>query len=98
MIGGFTIRSLGSTLTFRAFALVAASAAVAYEIIHHINRCCQSENVSELEDKEIKQPINQLQEFEMADMTNKEITLPLAAFDSELEPLTTPIPPEVNSV
>ena len=93
MIGGFTIRSLGSTLTFRAFALVAASSAVAYEIIHHINRCCQSENVSELEDKEIKQPINQLQELEMAD-----ITLPLDVFDSELEPLTNPIPPEENSV
>ena len=93
MIGGFTIRSLGSTLTFRAFALVAASSAVAYEIIHHINRCCQSENVSELEDKGIKQPINQLQELEMAD-----ITLPLDVFDSELEPLTNPIPPEENSV
>ena len=98
MLGGFTIRSLGSTLTFRAFALVAASAAVAYEIIHHLNRCCKSENVSEVEDKEITQPINQLQELEMAYMTSNEITLPLDAFDSELEPLTNPIPPEDNSV
>ena len=98
MLGGFTIRSLGSTLTFRAFALVAAVSALAYEIIHQLNRCCKSEDVSELEDKEITQPINLLQEFEMAEMTRKDFILPLAALDSELEPLANPIPPEDNSV
>ena len=39
LAGGFAIKSLGSTLTFRIFASVAAATAVANELIHQLQRC-----------------------------------------------------------
>lgn len=46
LAGGFTIKSLGSTLTFRIFAVIAAATAVGNEIIHQLQRCSKGKPVN----------------------------------------------------
>jgi hypothetical protein len=97
LIGGYTIKSLGSTLTFRIFAIFAASVAMAYEVLHHLNRCCKSKTVSELDEKDVTQPIIGPQEIEMTNLSQKDVTLTLSDLETEMEPLKSSVPPDPNS-
>ena len=57
LIGGFTMKGLGSTMTFRVFAIVAAATALAYEMIVQLRNCFQSDKpTSELSQDKISKP------------------------------------------
>ena len=58
LIGGFTMKGLGSTMTFRVFAIVAAATALAYEMIVQLRSCFfQSDKpTSELSQEKISKP------------------------------------------
>ncbi len=56
LIGGFTMEGLGSTVTFRVFAIVAAATALVYELIVQIRNCFQTDN-SELSQEKISKPL-----------------------------------------
>ncbi len=55
LIGGFTMEGLGSTVTFRVFAIVAAATALVYELIVQIRNCFQTDN-TELSQEKISKP------------------------------------------
>ncbi len=110
LIGGFTMTSLGSTLTFRTFAIVAVSTALTFEFVHQLNRLIRCRNSDQLNHKSDHLIRNSEKVSEHHD---KEITQPLkgeeiemtefsrkneTALESELEPLTSPDLLKNNSV